>query len=102
MLVLENQPTTQKKSDVQGFMIDSGPKLSPEHDRGEGPTLLMSIHPLIVAKCSQNGQTKIDKNRQKLFLALNSTGDLASYIPGAGEFVFCDHIWAWKVASYWK
>ena len=22
-----------EKSDVQGFMIDSGPKLSPEHDR---------------------------------------------------------------------
>ena len=32
-LVLENQPATRKKSDVQGFMNDSGPKLSPEHDR---------------------------------------------------------------------
>ena len=32
-----------------------------------GPTLLMSVHPLILAKCSQNRQTKIDKNRQKLF-----------------------------------
>ena len=33
LLVLENQPATRKKSDVQGFMIDSGPELSPEHDR---------------------------------------------------------------------
>ena len=33
LLVLENQPATRKKSDVQGFMNDSGPKLSPEHDR---------------------------------------------------------------------
>ena len=32
-IVLENQPATRKKSDVQGFMNDSGPKLSPEHDR---------------------------------------------------------------------
>ena len=32
-LVLENQPATRKKSDVQGFMIDSGPELSSEHDR---------------------------------------------------------------------
>ena len=32
-LVLENQPATRKKSDVQGFMNNSGPKLSPEHDR---------------------------------------------------------------------
>ena len=33
LIVLENQPATRKKSDVQGFMNDSGPKLSPEHDR---------------------------------------------------------------------
>ena len=33
IIVLENQPATRKKSDVQGFMNDSGPKLSPEHDR---------------------------------------------------------------------
>ena len=33
LLVHESQPSTRKKSDVQGFMIDSGPKLSPEHDR---------------------------------------------------------------------
>ena len=33
VLVLENQPATRKKSDVQGFMNDSGPKLSPEYDR---------------------------------------------------------------------
>ena len=32
---------------------------------GGGPTLLMSVHSLILAKCSQNRQTKIDKNRQK-------------------------------------
>ena len=38
--------------------------------RGGGPTLLMSVHPLILAKCSQNRQTKIDKNRQNLFFAL--------------------------------
>ena len=29
---------------------------------GGGPTLLMSVHPLVLAKCSQNRQTKIDKN----------------------------------------
>ena len=29
---------------------------------GGGPTLLMSVHSLILAKCSQNRQTKIDKN----------------------------------------
>ena len=29
---------------------------------GGGPTLLMSVQPLILAKCSQNRQTKIDKN----------------------------------------
>ena len=27
-----------------------------------GPTLFLSVHPLILAKCSQNRQTKIDKN----------------------------------------
>ena len=31
-------------------------------NQGGGPTLLMSVHPLILAKCSQNRQTKIDKN----------------------------------------
>ena len=32
---------------------------------GGGSTLLMSVHPLILAKCSQNRQTKIDKDRQR-------------------------------------
>ena len=35
---------------------------------GGGPTLLMSVHPLILAKCSQNRQTKIDKIDNNYFL----------------------------------
>ena len=38
---------------LEGFTVAGG---------GGGPTLLMSVHPLILAKCSQNRQTKIDKN----------------------------------------
>ena len=34
---------------------------------GGGPTLLMSVHPLILAKCSHNRQTKIDNKNMRQF-----------------------------------
>ena len=49
-------PCPNRNAQVLSVLLPSG-----------GPTLLMSVHPLILAKCSQNRQTKIYKNIQKLF-----------------------------------
>ena len=62
---------------------------------GGGPTLLMSVHPLILAKCSQNRQTNIDKNRQK-YICLRFEGSWMLIIDVCSFKMVCNIGYDWE------